>query len=521
MAMEILFSLIGIGVVALFLRLYNALVAKPEKLRCILRKQGISGPPPTVVLGNVLEIKKYRSANSKIPAVVCGGVPKEHNCARHLFGFFEPWQDKYGEVFVFALGNTQILHVTQPEMVKEITTCTSLELGKPTYQAKERSSLLGKGILTSNGPYWAHQRKIIAPELYMDKVKGMIHIVQESTKTLIDSWKSRIESGGGTVADINIDPDMRSFSGDVISKACFGSNFPKGEEIFSKLRALQEAASKTSLAIIPGMRYIPTKRNREAWAIEKEIYNNILEMVKERSQSGNDQDLMQMILEGAKSSDGRLSPDAIDRFIVDNCKNVYLAGFETTAVSATWLLMLLAANPEWQQRIRAEVQSVSRGQIPDADMIRKMKLLSMAINESLRLYPPVSVMSREALSDMKFGNINVPKGVNIWTFVLPLHTDPKIWGPDSYEFNPERFANGITGACKFPYLYMPFGVGPRVCLGQNLALVELKILVSVILSNFELSISPTYIHSPALKLVIEPANGVNLHVKKLEASPSP
>lgn len=72
---------------------------------------------------------------------------------------------------MFALGNTQILHVTQPEMVKEITTCTSLELGKPTYQAKERSSLLGKGILTSNGPYWAHQRKIIAPELYMDKVK--------------------------------------------------------------------------------------------------------------------------------------------------------------------------------------------------------------------------------------------------------------------------------------------------------------------------------------------------------------
>lgn len=98
MAMEILFSLIGIGVVALFLRLYNALVAKPEKLRCILRKQGISGPPPTVVLGNVLEIKKYRSANSNAPAVVCGGVPKEHNCARHLFGFFEPWQDKYGEL---------------------------------------------------------------------------------------------------------------------------------------------------------------------------------------------------------------------------------------------------------------------------------------------------------------------------------------------------------------------------------------------------------------------------------------
>lgn len=76
-----------------------------------------------------------------------------------------------GEVFMFSLGNTQIVHVTQPEMVREITTCTSLDLGKPTYQVKERGSLLGNGILTSNGPFWAHQRKILAPELYMDKVK--------------------------------------------------------------------------------------------------------------------------------------------------------------------------------------------------------------------------------------------------------------------------------------------------------------------------------------------------------------
>lgn len=110
--------------------------------------------------------------------------------------------------------------------------------------------------------------------------------------------------------------------------------------------------------------------------MEKEIYNKVLEIVKERSQSGHDQDLLQMILEGAKNSDG-LRADAIDRFIVDNCKNVYLAGFETTAVSATWLLMLLAANPEWQQRIRAEVQTICRGQIPDADMIRKMKLVHL------------------------------------------------------------------------------------------------------------------------------------------------
>lgn len=139
----------------------------------------------------------------------------------------------------------------------------------------------------------------------------------------------------------------------------------------------------------------------------------------------------------------------------------------------------------------------------------------MVINESLRLYPPVAVVSREALKDMKFSDINVPQGVNLWTLVTALHTDPENWGPDSYKFNPDRFANGITGACKLPHLYMPFGVGPRVCLGQNLAAVELKILISLILSNFSFTLSPKYVHKPALNLVIEPGQGVNLLVKKL------
>ena len=139
----------------------------------------------------------------------------------------------------------------------------------------------------------------------------------------------------------------------------------------------------------------------------------------------------------------------------------------------------------------------------------------MVIHESLRLYPPVSVVSREAFRDMKFAGIHVPKGVNLWVMVLTLHTDPEVWGPDAYKFNPERFSNGITGACKLPHLYMPFGVGPRVCLGQNWAMIELKILVALILSKFSFSLSSKYCHKPAIRLVIEPEQGVNLLVKKL------
>ncbi|XP_059664359.1 cytochrome P450 714C2-like [Cornus florida] len=501
-----------IAVAGLFVRLYNSLVAKPGRLRSMLRKQGISGPPPTFLLGNIREIMKARNGPEKAPAA-SDEPPVYHNCAAVLFPFFEQWRKQYGQVFMFSLGNIQIVHVNEPDTVREITTCTSLDLGKPSYQHKERGALLGQGILTSNGAAWSHQRKILAPELYMEKVKGMMNLITESTITLLNSWKSRIEAEGG-IANIKIDQDMRSFSGDVISRACFGSNFSKGEEIFKRLRALQEAASKKVLSTgIPGMRHLPTKSNREAWALEKEVRTLILQVVKERKEAGYEKDLLQMVLEGAENSD--LSQDAIDRFIVDNCKNIYLAGYETTAVSATWCLMLLAANQEWQARVRAEVLEVCGGKIPNADMVRKMKQLTMVINESLRLYPPVAVVSREALKDMKFGNIQVPQGVNVWTLVVTLHTDPENWGPDAYKFNPDRFVNGITGACKLPHLYMPFGVGPRVCLGQNLAMVELKILIALILSNFSFTLSPKYVHTPALQLVIEPKYGVNLLVKKL------
>jgi cytochrome P450 len=124
-------------------------------------------------------------------------------------------------------------------------------------------------------------------------------------------------------------------------------------------------------------RYLPTKSNRETWKLEKEVRSLILKVVKERKEGGaSENDLLDMILGGATNSE--FGEDETDRFIVDNCKNIYLAGYETTAVSATWTLMLLASNPEWQQRVRAEVlQLCADGQLPDADMVRKMKTVSV------------------------------------------------------------------------------------------------------------------------------------------------
>ncbi|KAI3993729.1 hypothetical protein MKX01_002742 [Papaver californicum] len=314
--------------------------------------------------------------------------------------------------------------------------------------------------------------------------------------------------------DIRVDLDLRSFSADVISKACFGSSYNKGKEIFTKIRALQELMAKQGLFIgIPGSSYLPTKNNKKIWRLEKEISGLILKVVKQRREAKTEKDLLQMILEGANNESLRLQ--STDQFIVDNCKNIYFAGFETTATSASWILMLLATHPEWQTRVRTEVSEICEGFYPDFNMLRKMKLLTMVIQETLRLHPPAMFVSREAFKDVTIGDINVPKGVAVWLPLVTLHRDPKLWGPDAGDFNPDRWLQGTAGACTVPQVYMPFGVGPRICLGQNFAVIELKIILSLILSKFSFTLSPQYRHSPACRLTLEPEYGVDLIVSKI------
>ncbi|XAR60844.1 hypothetical protein NMG60_11034368 [Bertholletia excelsa] len=516
MVANVLVSVAAVGAVALLLRLYNSLVKKPEEVRRRLAKQGLTGPPQTALIGNIWEVKKsWSAASAKSPALAAGTPPFTHDYADRLMPFLVEWREKYGKLFMFSLGtNKQVIHVASPDMVKEITHNMSVDLGRPIYHAKEMGPLFGDGIHSSNGPKWQYQKKTLGPELHMDKVKGMTTIIYQSAAILLESWKSKVDVAG-VVADIQVNQDLFDFSGDVISRACFGSNYEEGKEIFCKLNELKEAMARRIFSIgLPGMTYLPTKNNRDIRRLVKEVDTLILKVVKERKESNYPhKDLLQTVLVGADN--GNFSREEKERFIIDNCKNIYLAAQGSIAITTAWCLVLLSSNPEWQDRVRAEVLEIWGGKAPDYEMLCKAKQLTMVLQETLRLYPPGHALSREALKDLNIGGILVPKGVNLWTMVAKLHTDPETWGPDSYTFRPERFANGISGACKLPQSYLPFGFGPRICPGQNLALLELKMVVGLLLSNFSFSLSPDYIHAPIMKLVIEPKYGTNLLVKKL------
>nr|AFK40287.1 unknown [Lotus japonicus] len=223
---------------------------------------------------------------------------------------------------------------------------------------------------------------------------------------------------------------------------------------------------------------------------------------------------MQLLLESTMS-DQNLGKDFSKQFVVDNCKNIYFAGHETTAVAASWCLMLLALHPEWQTRIRTEVAEHCPNSIPNADSLPLFKTMTMVIQEVLRLYPAGAFVSRETYEDIQIGNLNVPKGVCLWTLIPTLHRDPEIWGPDANEFKPERFSEGVSKACKFPQAYVPFGLGTRLCLGKNFAMVQLKVVLALIISKFSFSLSPSYRHSPAYRMIVVPGHGVYILIQKI------
>ncbi|KAG5135137.1 hypothetical protein JHK82_026325 [Glycine max] len=371
--------------------------------------------------------------------------------AYSLYPYFHTWKQRYGPVFMYSTGTKQHLYVEIPELIKSI----------------------GDGILMSNGPNWTFQRNLLAPEFFQSKIMNWVDIVEESTMALIKKWESHITESEGGIAELVIDGDLKALTAD---------------------------------------------ENKELWKLQKEVEMMILKVIKDREadnqKSGtheNQKDLLQIILEGAASATTDTSRKGIFRpryninqLILDICKNVYFAGSESTALATIWTLLLLALHPEWQQRVRSEIMETYEN------------MLTMVIQESLRLYGPSTMATREVLAnEVKLGEHVLPKGINMWLFTLALHRDPDNWGPDAREFKPERFAGGVSAACKYPQVYIPFGLGSRICLGQNFAMLQMKEVLCLLLSNFSFAVSPNYCHCPVDGLLLMPKYGVRLLASKV------
>ncbi|KAK7381096.1 hypothetical protein VNO78_33620 [Psophocarpus tetragonolobus] len=512
MAMVILTTLLVIFVTLLLKVAYDTISCywlTPMRIRKIMEKQGVRGPKPRFLIGNIIDMNTLlsRTVSQDMKTI-------HHDIVPRLLPHFVAWSNQYGKRFLYWNGIEPRLCLTDTALIKEFLSKYSIVSGKSWQQQQGSKHFIGRGLLMVNGEDWQHQRHLVTPAFMGDKLKSYARHMVECTKDMLQSLQKALEGGK---SEVEIGECFTELTADIISRTEFGTSYEKGRQIFHLLTQLQiHVAQATRHLLLPGSRFFPSKYNREIKSMKMEVERLLKEIIESRKNCvemgrsnsyGND--LLGILLDEIKKKGG----DFDLQLVMDECKTFFFAGHETTALLLTWTTMLLASNPLWQDRVRAEVKEVLKGETPLIDQLSKFTLLHMTIKEAMRLYPPATVLPRMAFEDIHLGDLHIPKGLSVWIPVLAVHHSEELWGKDANEFNPKRFASKSF----MPGRFIPFALGPRNCVGQSFAMMEAKIILVMLISRFSFTISENYRHAPVVVLTIKPKYGVQVCLKPLDS----
>lgn len=486
-----------------------------------LAAQGVRGPRRGGLLRGCNDEVRRRKAEAEADGVAMD--VGDHDYLRRVVPHFVAWKELYGTPFLYWFGPQPRICVSDYNLVKQILSKKYGHFVKNDAQPAILS-MIGKGLVLVEGADWVRHRRVLTPAFTMDKLKVMTKTMASCAECLIQGWLDHASNSKSIEIEVEFSKQFQDLTADVICRTAFGSNSEKGKEVFHAQKQLQAIAIATILNLqLPGFKYLPTKRNRCKWKLENKLRNTLMQIIQSRITSegnGYGDDLLGVMLNACFSTEQGEKRDelilCVDE-IIDECKTFFFAGHETTSHLLTWTMFLLSVYPEWQDRLREEVLRECRKENPNADMLSKLKEMTMVLLETLRLYPPVIFMFRKPITDMQLGRLHLPRGTAIVIPIPILHRDKEVWGDDADEFNPLRFANGVTRAAKIPHAHLGFSIGPRSCIGQNFAMLEAKLVMAMILQKFSFALSPKYVHAPADLITLQPKFGLPILLKALDA----
>ncbi|KAM7497800.1 hypothetical protein LguiA_022214 [Lonicera macranthoides] len=527
-------------------RVLNWLWFKPKKFEKLLRRQGLKGNSYTFLFGDF----------KKISMMIKEAKSKPINLSSDILPRVMPWVldsiNNYGNNCFLWLGPIPIVTVMDPELIKEVL--HKHDIFRKPY-ANPLVLMLANGLSVHEGEKWAKHRKIINPAFHVDKLKvTLAHVtfynfvfqaanVSETSSSLRGSvkiasmilmlpaifwscneltnkWKAIVSTKGS--CELDVWPYLETLTSDVISRTAFGSSYKEGRKISQLQKEQAELVMQAALSIyLPGLRFLPTKRNKRMKEIYKEVKISLQKIIDKKMVAMNEgetsDDLLGILLESnmKEIQHGNKSTGMSINDVIEECKLFYFAGQETTSILLVWTMVLLSMNPNWQAKAREEVLQVFGNDKPNIDGLNCLKTVTMILFEVLRLYPPVAMLSRTVYKATKLGEISLPAGVQVGLPLMLIHHDTNIWGDDAKEFNPERFSEGVSKATKNKIPLFSFSLGPRLCIGQNFVMLEAKMVISMILQKFSFELSASYAHAPFSLVTLQPQYGAQLILHKL------
>lgn len=408
---------------------------------------------------------------------------------------------RYGDLVAFPMPRTPVLLANTVPAARRVLVERHAGYTKRTAQYGALSLVTGTGLLTADGEEWRHRRRIDQPAFHHS---GLEEVAAQAVAAA-QRVRARVPAGGGVV---DVDAAVLQATLEVVGRTLFGGAVAQdGERVVAAvLEALDVVVSRVRTpAVVPAA--VPTPRNRRLARAVRTLDQAAADVVAHRRQAGvrdGDGDLLALLLRAADAGDLTATQ------VRDELVTMVIAGHETVASAMSWTLHLLATHPGEQARVHAELDEVLGGRAPAWADLPALARTRAVLDESLRLYPPAWVVSRRAVADDEIDGVAVPAGTLVIISPWLLHRRPDVFA-DPEAFRPDRFL-GDAARTVSRGAYLPFGAGPRLCIGRDFALVESVLVLAELLRDHAVLPVPGHRVRAEALVTMRPHGGLPLRV---------
>lgn len=389
---------------------------------------------------------------------------------------------QFGDVVRFQAGRVSAVFINHPDAVRRVLQDNHRNYTKDTLQYNALAAVTGRGLLTSDGELWLRQRRLAQPAFARSRLQALGPLVETATNRILGRWDAAALEG----KPVDVDREMMRLTLEVVGQALFGIDLSRDahELTGAVLTTLDHIMYRARKLIVPPDS-VPTPRNLRFRRALQTLDRTVYAMIAERRRTGGGDDLFAMLLGARDETSGE---QMTDRQVRDEVITLLIAGHETVASALTWTWYLLALHPQIRDEMTAEI----RGELGDRPItvndLPRLELTGRIFDEALRLYPPAWLITRKAVQADEVMGAAIPAGTLVILSPYTLHRHPAFWG-DADQFDPRRFLPEIEKS-RPRYAYIPFGGGPRQCIGSSFALTEAQLILASLTRRFCLELAP-------------------------------